>query len=58
VKRNLARVFFSIVRLTQGFEVELVVFSPLTYLVVRALAALCYSVRRIRLPVTRRLEAE
>ena len=58
MKQNLARVFFSIVRLTQGFEVELVVFSPLAYLVVRALAALCYSVRRIRLPVARRLEAE
>ncbi len=50
MKQTLVRTFVSIAKLSQGFEVELAIYSPLAYLGLRLLAALCYSTRRLRLP--------
>ncbi|PYO81367.1 MAG: hypothetical protein DMD65_12670 [Gemmatimonadetes bacterium] len=49
MKRNLFRVLLLMAKSLTGFEVALVVCSPLAYLVVRALAALCFSARRLRM---------
>jgi len=50
VKRHFLRALFRIANLMTGFEVALALGSPLAYVALRALAALCFSVRRIRTP--------
>ena len=50
MRQTLVRTLVSIAKLTQGFEVQLVFYSPLAYVGVRLLAALCYSTQHLRLP--------
>jgi len=50
VNRQFVRALFQIANLMTGFRIELAAGSVLAYVAARALAALCFSVRRAGAP--------